>query len=114
VGSAKYALDGCYRVSSVDRNSDLLECTGKKPRYFNHTACVECHIQLPPQPERGFPGAGYADSWWICLRAKTVHRLNRKCLKEQRLRFKSKYRLPARPWLRCAGCLTGLPSRCAP
>lgn len=80
-------------LEAVDWHYDHLESTRRKPRYKNGAAYVECHLQLPSQPECGFPGAGYTYSWRIYLREKTVRRLNRKRPLAQHLHFKSKYRL---------------------
>jgi len=80
-------------LEAVDWHFDHQESTKKKARYKNGVVYVSCNIQVLPNPATGFAGAFYTYSHRIYLRQKTVRRLNRQRSAEQRLRFRSKYRL---------------------
>ena len=73
------ALDG------VDWFHDHNASTKKKSHYRNGAVHVSCRVQV---------GAySYTFAWRLYLREKTVRRLNRKRPANNRLKFKSKYRL---------------------
>jgi len=76
---------GTTCLQAVDWHHDHTQSVGKKQAYTNGTQHVEVRIQLGNQ--------AYVYDWGLYLREKTVRRLNRKRGKEQRLSFRSKYRI---------------------
>lgn len=72
-------------LEAVDWHHDHTKSQGKKHVYTNGTQHIEVRIQLGDQ--------AYVFDWGLYLRQKTVRRLNRKRPKEQRLSFRSKYRI---------------------
>ncbi len=76
---------GTTCLQAVDWHHDHTQSTGKKQAYTNGTQHVEVRLQLGNQ--------AYVYDWGLYMREKTVRRLNRKRTKEQRLSFRSKYRI---------------------
>jgi hypothetical protein len=76
---------GTTCLQAVDWHHDHTKSVGKKQVYTNGTQHVEVRIQVGNQ--------AYVYDWGLYLREKTVRRLNRKRNKEQRLSFRSKYRI---------------------
>ena len=76
---------GTTKLEAVDWHYDHTQSTKKKPSFTNGTQHVEVRIQLGNQ--------AYVFDWALYMREKKVRRLNRKRKKEQRLSFRSKYRI---------------------
>ena len=76
---------GTTPLEAVDWHHDHTKSSGQKQVYTNGTQHVEVRIQLGNQ--------AYVYDWGLYLREKTVRRLNRKRDKEQRLSFRTKYRI---------------------
>jgi hypothetical protein len=76
---------GTTCLEAVDWHHDHTKSQGKKQAYTNGTQHIEVRIQLGNQ--------AYVYDWGLYLRQKTVRRLNRKRVQDQRLSFRSKYRI---------------------
>ena len=76
---------GTTCLEAVDWHHDHTKSQGKKQAYTNGTQHIEIRIQLGNQ--------AYVYDWGLYLRQKTVRRLNRKRGKDQRLSFRTKYRI---------------------
>ncbi len=72
-------------LEGVDWFHDHNVSTKKKSHYRNGAVHISCRVQVGTY--------SYTFAWRLYLREKTVRRLNRKRSKDQRLKFKSKYRL---------------------
>lgn len=72
-------------LEPVDYHHDHTRSTPHKPVYTNGAVYIEVRLQCGER--------GYSYAHRLYLREKTVRRLNRQRPKEQRLRFRSKYRL---------------------
>lgn len=73
------------QLEGVDWHHDHNARSKKQAAYKNGSVYLVCHLKI------GF--LSFAINWRIYLREKTVRRLNRQRTKEQRLKFRSKYRL---------------------
>ena len=82
---------GTTCLEAVDWHHDHTKSVGKKQAYTNGTQHIEVRLQLGNQ--------AYVYDWGLYLREKTVRRLNRKRSKEQRLSFRTKYRIVRSPRL---------------
>lgn len=76
---------GTTCLEAVDWHHDHTKSVGKKQAYTNGTQHIEVRLQLGNQ--------AYVYDWGLYLREKTVRRLNRKRRQEQRLSFRTKYRI---------------------
>jgi hypothetical protein len=72
-------------LDAVDIQHNHNESTKKKQAYVNGYVYVEVHLQIGP--------IGFLFDTRLYLREKTVRRLNRERLPEQRLRYRTKYAL---------------------
>ena len=72
-------------LETVDWHHDHNASSKKQAVYKNGSVYLVCHLKV------GF--ISFAINWRIYLREKTVRRVNRKRPKDQRLKFRSKYRL---------------------
>ena len=74
-----------HRLEAVDIVCDHSASSKGQTRYCKGAVHVTCKVHIGPW--------SYTFAWRLYLRAKTVRRLNRQRPKEERLRFRSKYRL---------------------
>jgi len=72
-------------LEGVDWHHDHNASSKKQAKYKNGSVFVVCHLKI------GF--ISFAINWRLYVREKTVRRINRQRPKEQRLKFRSKYRL---------------------
>ena len=72
-------------LEGVDWHHDHNASSKKQAQYKNGSVFVVCHLKI------GF--ISFAINWRLYVREKTIRRINRQRPKEQRLKFRSKYRL---------------------